>query len=106
MLFRSFANASIPLGVGQALLAYANFEQSVDPAAASRLYTRALQAFLEARDRIGEALARAALAQTLTTDPAGTMEANVQFRIAARMFDELGLGERSTSLLNAARALR
>ncbi len=103
----AFDLADLPLGAGQALLAHAGLERERENwTVAAPLYDRAIDAYIAARDRIGEGEARFGLAQVLARGSTGTMEANVQYRIAARVFDELGLVERSATAVNAARALR
>jgi tetratricopeptide (TPR) repeat protein len=92
------------LGLGAALVAHADLERERGNAGrAVELYHRALAAFLAARDRIGEGDARFGLAKAIAATV--RMEANIQYRMAARAFDELGLPERSQAALAAARAL-
>ena len=65
----------------------------------------ALDDFLVARDRIGEGDARWAWAQALAALPGNEMAANIQYRIAARIFKDLELPGRAAAALAAAEAL-
>ncbi|MBM3507307.1 MAG: hypothetical protein FJX64_06215 [Alphaproteobacteria bacterium] len=98
------ADPALGLSLGQALLARADLERGRGAnLTAAPLYQRALDAFLSVRDRIGEGDARNGIARTLAA--VDRTEANIQYRIAGRVFDELGLSERSQAALAAARAL-
>ena len=92
------------LGRAQALLARADLERErANAPAAIDLYGRALEAFLAVRDRIGEGDARYGLARILAATD--RTEANIQYRIAARAFDELGLTQRAQAAAATARTL-
>ena len=54
-------------------------------------YREALYRFIDVRDRIGEAEARDGLAGTLVMTEGQSMEAAIQYHIAASIFKELGL---------------
>ncbi len=100
----TLGDGALTLGRGQALLAHADLERErTNAVAAVDLYGRALEAFLAVRDRIGEGDARYGLARTLAATD--RTEANIQYRIAARAFDELGLAQRAQTAVAAARAL-
>ena len=101
-----FEDAGLDLGLGQALLAKANLAIGEGAmAAALGFYSQSLNAFLVARDRIGEGDARWALAEALVSVEGNEMAANIQYRIAARIFDDLELPGRAAAALAAAEAL-
>jgi hypothetical protein len=86
------AHADLDLAQGETIAALGYFAQS-------------LEAFLVARDRIGEGDARWAWAGTLAAIGGNEMAANIQYRIAARIFNELELPDRAAAALAAADAL-
>ena len=97
-----FTAVGLTAGAAQASLAHAGLERDDGRAAdAHASYARALEGFAETRDRIGEAEAREGLASVF--EAAGdVMEARVQYRVAAAIFDELGRGERAAAARAAA----
>ena len=102
----TFAEAGLDLGMGEALLAHADLARGQGQTElAVGLYSGALNAFLVARDRIGEGDVRWGLAEALATGAGDTMGANIQYRIAARIFSNLELTERAAAALAAAHAL-
>lgn len=101
-----FSGAGLDLGTGQALLAQANLASTQGATvAALELYPRALNAFLVARDKIGESDARWAWANALSATDGNQMEANIQYRIVARVFDDLDMREKAAAARVAADAL-
>lgn len=101
-----YSLAGLALGAAQAQLAHADVERSRGTLPSAQvLYSRAIESFLAARDRIGEAVSRWGLARALAPVPAEAMEANIQYRIAARIFAELGQNSRATAATAAAQAL-
>lgn len=101
---QTFAAGELYSGAGQSLLAHAGLVPNGSPEAVA-LYQQALAAFVQAGDRLGEAEAHAGLARTLAAAGGSRMEANIQYRIAARLYSESEQRERSERAAAAARAL-
>ena len=98
--------AHLDLCAGQALVAQAGAEAGRNNTAAARdLYRSAVDAFIAARDRIGEAEARDGWARALAVEPATRFEANIQYRMAARIFTDLEVPARASAAVSAADAL-
>ena len=101
-----FSNAGLSVGAGQARLARAELAIiQENQTGALALFASSLDDFLVARDRIGEGDARWAWAQALAALPGNEMAANIQYRIAARIFKDLELPGRAAAALAAAEAL-
>jgi tetratricopeptide (TPR) repeat protein len=101
-----FSNAGLNVGLGKAYLAHADLDLAQgETIAALGYFAQSLEAFLVARDRIGEGDARWAWAGTLAAIGGNEMAANIQYRIAARIFNELELPDRAAAALAAADAL-
>ena len=103
---RAYAEAGLIRDLGSALLAHADLERERgDTELGLELSVRALDAFLEAQDRLGEGDARLGWADVLSTTGGNTMEARIQYRLAAQIFGDAGLDARAASALERARAL-
>ena len=98
--------AHLDLCAGQALVAQAGAEAGRNNTAVARdLYRGAVDVFIAAHDRIGEAEARDGWARALAADSATRVEANIQYRMAARIFTDLEVPARASAAVSAADAL-
>jgi tetratricopeptide (TPR) repeat protein len=102
----TYEGAGIKAGAADAMLARAGLKLGAgDLEAAHSLYFAALDTFLAVPDRVGEGFSRYGLAEVLAASGGAAMEANIQYRVAARIFGELELADRVAVTLAAANAL-
>lgn len=95
--------AGFQSAAGEAVLVQAGLHgDAAQTAEAAAAYSRALAGFIGARDKIGEATARAGLAGALAKLGNAQMEARVQYRIAADIFAAIGLQAEAREALSAA----
>lgn len=104
---RTFVAAGLHGAAGESLLAQAALvAQSNALLEAANLYEQALGEFATARDRLGEAEAQFGSAGALAAIGDSPMEAQIRYRIAARLYAESEQRGRAEGAAAAARTLR